>query len=72
MNIQKYLDELEDENWHSLYTLVELQRGRLEGEKEEKALKAMECAIAYLHWSNGYYGKATLEEAIKDRLSMVS
>lgn len=70
MEIQKYLDELEDRNWHSLYTLVELQQGRLEGEKEEKAMNAMECAIAYLHWSNGYYGKLSLEEAIKHRLSM--
>ena len=70
MKIQKYLDELEDQNWHSLYTLVQLQQGLLTGEAEEKAAKAMECAIAYLHWANGYYGPMTLEEAIKDRLSL--
>lgn len=70
MKIQEYLDELEDQNWHSLYTLVELQQGRLEGEKEERALNAMECAIAYLHWANGYYGERPLEEAIQHRLSM--
>jgi hypothetical protein len=71
MNIQKYLDELEDENWHSLYTLVELQQGRLEGDKQKEALNAMECAIAYLHWSRGYYGDSPLQEAIEDRLKML-
>ena len=71
MNIQKYLDELEDENWHSLYTLVELQQGRLEGDKKKEALNAMECAIAYLHWSRGYYGDCPLQEAIEDRLKML-
>lgn len=71
MKVQKYLDELEDQNWHSLYMLVELQQGLLTGEAKEKAANAMECAIAYLHWANGYYGpNATLEEAVKDRLEM--
>lgn len=71
MKIQKYLDELEDQNWHTLYSLVQLQQGLLEGEKAEKAMNAMECAIAYLHWANGYYGPMTLEEAIKDRLGLL-
>ena len=71
MKIQKYLDELEDQNWHSLYTLVQLQQGQLEGEAEQNALMAMECAIAYLHWAQGYNRGMTCLEAIADRLDMV-
>jgi hypothetical protein len=70
MKIQKYLDELEDQNWHSLYTLVQLQQGQLEGQAAEHASMAMECAIAYLHWTQGYYSGMTYLEAIADRLSM--
>ena len=69
MQIQKYLDELENDNWHSLYTLVELQQGHLKGKAEKDALNAMECAIAYLHWAQGYYGQMTYLEAIADRMA---
>lgn len=70
MDVREYLLELEDENWHTLYTLVELQQGKLEGDKQTQALNAMECAIAYLHWSKGFYGDSSLQEAIEDRLKM--
>lgn len=67
MNITEYLEELTDQNWHTLRELIELERGELEPEKADVVINAYECAIAYLQWHR-YYKETPLMEVILDRL----
>lgn len=50
MQLENYLEELTDNNWHTLRELIELERNLLPIEKEEAVSNALECAIAYLDW----------------------
>jgi len=50
LNLDNYLEELTDNNWHTLRELIELERNLLPIEKEEAVSNALECAIAYLDW----------------------
>ena len=70
MKLENYLEELTDNNWHTLRELIELERGLLSVEKEQALLNAMECAIGYLEWerANKEEGKQGLLEYITRRI----
>lgn len=69
MNLNEYLEELTDNNWHTLRELIELERGTLSHYRQEDAENALECAIAYMTWAS-YSRQAgkTLADVIKIRL----
>lgn len=68
--LDNYLEELTDNNWHTLRELIELQQGKLEDLREMQALNAYECAIGYLLWEreNQDGGKQGLLEYITRRI----
>ena len=69
MKLEDYLEELTDNNWHTLRELIELERELLPAEKAEQTNNALECAIAYLQWDRYYRASGTsLFEVISDRL----
>jgi len=69
MKLKDYLEELTDNNWHTLRELIELERELLPAEKAEQTSQALECAIAYLTWDRYYRASGTsLFEVISDRL----
>lgn len=71
VSLESYLEELTDNNWHTLRELIELERNLLSEEKEEAVSNAYRCAIAYLTWDRHYRENGTtLTEAITDRLGI--
>ena len=49
MTLEEYLEELTDNNWHTLRELIELERGTLEGQHEATTASAYYEAIKYLN-----------------------
>lgn len=71
MNITEYLEELTDQNWHTLRELIELERGLInDPQKQSRVQDAYECAIAYLEWDSQDRegGKHSLFEFITRRI----
>ena len=69
MNLNEYLEELTDNNWHTLRELIEYERNTLPVEKQMMVSNALECAIAYLTWMRHYKQDGhTLEEIIESRI----
>lgn len=70
VTLESYLEELTDNNWHTLRELIELERNLLPIEREQAISNAMECAIGYLEWerANREEGKQGLFEYLTRRL----
>jgi hypothetical protein len=49
MTLEEYLEELTDNNWHTLRQLIELERETLEEEQYKKTASAYFRAIKYLN-----------------------
>ena len=73
MELNEYLEELTDNNWHTLRELIEYQQGTLTAEMDEEVARALECAIAYLQWTR-YYSQngETVLEFIERRLGWMN
>lgn len=71
VTLDSYLEELTDNNWHTLRELIELERGLISADREEAVSNALEVAIAYLTWDRFYrQSGTTLLEAINQRLGI--
>lgn len=69
MKLETYLEELTDNNFHTLRELIEFERNTLPIEKQMAVSNALECAIAYLEWErHGRQNGNTLEEMIERRI----
>lgn len=69
--LDSYLEELTENNWHTLRELIELERNLLPIDREEAVSNALEVAIAYLTWDRFYrQSGTTLTEAINQRLGI--
>ena len=49
MTLEEYLEELTDNNWHTLRQLIELERDTLEGEQHALTASAYYRAVKYLN-----------------------
>lgn len=70
MKLENYLEELTDNNWHTLRELIELERDLLPLDRRQAVSNALECAIGYLDWerANKDEGKQGLFEYVTRRL----
>lgn len=71
VTLESYLEELTDNNWHTLRELIELERNLLPIDREEAVSNALEVAIAYMTWDRFYkQDGTTLFQVITDRLGI--
>lgn len=69
MELNQYLEELTDNNWHTLRELIEAERGSIDQRRAAEAKDALEVAIAYLEWIRHYDPDTVeLQEIIDRRL----